>query len=581
MSSNGKRPRGDDSNNSDESDEKKRKQDESDEKKRIQDISLELKKILGPTFGNPVFLEILQENPKFLKKTLEECAQWIIDTSGKNLHSLVEYVYSGSLQDLTKNSCLSEIFVILMNTYVMYYLVEHRSTDIKCFFDRKEVEVKITSSLIKNGNPFFLSEIYQLQLVNNGKSISYEATFQKNLRIREPNIGEIIFEPSDDASHPPVLLGKGSYGFVFKIMGIDGEWYIVKVFSNERSTKHEWSALDIVNGMHPCLQQGIEIQTGRQGDIKHIIVSKFQGDIVLSKVRSSIYRLNLQQIIWMFLDLSKGLMKVHELGIIHCDIKLDNIILSIGSLGKHVLTLIDFGIAENVGKETSDPQSHYTWWYRNQQLFLDSFMRGFNRINSTFVEPVKLSEVMDWGAFFITFLHVISNPSKDFLGFRARTEEGARNFMINTSPVAQLMLKMKPLLGGDKRNIDFVRAIYFVLFNEEGPEKFVQTFDSFGIKRTGTGMYDEYLKIFKELRKNHPSIPHVHKVFKYTRCEKLSLNISGPMNNLIGLFVDILRDGADLSLLGCLTMDHIHHWLDRLKESLRELCALNAKVFFY
>jgi serine/threonine protein kinase len=368
---------------------------------------------------------------------------------------------------------------------------------------------------------------------------------------------------------------------VFKIIGVDGVWYIVKVFYVKEFAEHEWSALKIVMGKHPSLQQGIALQTEREGDNQHIIMSCYQGDIVLSKVRDSIYLLNLQQIIWMFLELSKGIKKLHELGILHCDIKPDNLILSYDSEGRLILNLIDFGIAEKIGKETRDPQSHYTWWYRDLRLFLDYFMRSFNTKMSTFVEPVTLSRVMDWRAFFITFLHAVSEKSNDFLGFRSTTEGEARKHMILTSCVPQLILRMKPFLGGDNRCIDFVRQIYFVLLNKEGAEKFVEIFNSVGLKLTGTGTHDEYLKMFNRLRDNHPMIEHVRNVFKHVRCDDKQLDISGPMNNLIDLFVEILRDGADLSLLGCLTMDHIQRWLDRLTDSLHELCRLGSKIFFY
>lgn len=560
MSSIRKRPRGDDSN-------------ESDEKKKKQVISQKLLNILGPTFGNTNLLDNLQRL-YFPEKTLEECAQWIVETSGKNWYSLVEYIYTGFLPDLKENRCLSEIFVILMNTHVMYYLVEHGSTDIICFFNGHEIELKITGSLIENGNPFFLSEIYQLQLVNNGSMIYYEATLRKNLRLRDSEIGEVFFEPSDDASHHLVLVGKGSYGYVFKIMGIDGKLRIVKVFSDEISAKHEWSALRIVNHKHPCLQQAIKIQTGRKGYIQHIIVSKFQGDIPLSKVRNSSYHLNLKQLIEMFLKLSNGLEKLHKLGILHCDIKPDNIIFSVNSKDIPCPVLIDFGISEKIGKETPEPQSYYTLWYRIPSLVLDNFMRSL----ITFIEPVKLLKVMDYWAFIISFLHVISHPSNNFLGFRSKNEHEIRQDMIQTSRVAQLMLKMKPFLGGDKMKIEFVRAIYFVLLNEEGPEKFVKTFNDFDITRASASTYDEYLGMFKTLTMTHPMISHVRNVFKHVICE---LDISGPMNNLNNLLVEILRDGSDLSLLGCLTMDHIQQWLSRLEEFLIELSKVGGNIFFY
>jgi serine/threonine protein kinase len=557
---------------------------ESKSKKRNLLISPELQKELGPILGNKIFLKLFQKH-YFPEKTINECAQYIVDSSKYQNRSYIQhilsYIQAELFPEVKTGNFLLNIFEKVMKIYTLYMFQTNPSNTILCIFDGKQLDVKLVRASIKNGETCFLSEMFELHLVNDGNTVQYVATLRKDIRLHEVELGKISFVPSDDVSNPPVVLGKGSYGLVFKIIGVDGVWYIVKVFYVKEFAEHEWSALKIVMGKHPSLQQGIALQTEREGDIQHIIVSCYQGDIVLSKVRDSIYLLNLQQIIWMFLELSKGLMKLHELGILHCDLKPDNLILSHDSEGRLILNLIDFGIAEKIGKETHDPQSHYTCWYRDPSLFLDYFMRSFNTKMSTFIKPVELSRVMDWRAFFITFLHSVSDKSNDFLGFGSKTEKEARKHMILTSCVPQLILKMKPFLGGDNRNIEFVRQIYFVLLNKEGPEKFVEIFNSVGLKLTGTGTHDEYLKMFNQLRDHHPMIAHVRNVFKHIRSDNKELDISGPMNKLTVLFVEILRDGADLSLLGCLTMDHIQQWLNRLKESLLELCRLGSKIFFY
>jgi serine/threonine protein kinase len=547
--------------------------------------SKRLKTRHGTLFSNIVFLTYFQK--LYLgQKTLDECAKYILESVAHGGYSYLLILYcaiaSFKYEEVVQKPFLVDIFVMLMNTYVHYMIRNGQRNRLTCLFRDEEWDVYITSYKMDSmGNTILFSEMFKIVLVNDGNTIKYVATLRKDIRLHEVESGKISFVPSDDTSHPPIILGGGSYGFAFKIMGVDGRWYVVKVFGKKEDAEHEWSALKLIMGKNPSLQEGIALQTEREGDVKHIIVSEYQGDIVLSKVRDSIYHLNLQQIIWMFLELSKGLKTLHELGILHCDIKPDNIILSCDSKNRHILTMIDFGIAETIGKKTTEPQSHYTLWYRDPRLILNNFLKSFNTLMSTFVEPVELSNVMDWRAFFITFLHSISDPSNDFLGFHSRTEDDYRKYTILTSCVAQLMLKMKPWLGEDKRNINFVGAIYFVLLHEEGPEKFVEIFEKFGIKLTGTAMYHEYLKMFKRLMDNHPMITHVRNVFKHVRCEDQYLDISVPMEKLTDLFVEILRDGADLSLLGCLTMHHIQQWLDRLKGSLHELCVLRKKIFFY
>jgi serine/threonine protein kinase len=482
----------------------------------VEKISTELKTGYGSYFGDVVFLMVFQKL-YFTQKSLEECAQFILESvsDGRYSHLLNLYIAIGAceLENVDEKQFLVPIFIMLMNTYV-HYVIEHKKSEkIRCVFRDHEWDVHIIGSKIVNGNHIFFSEMFEIVLVNDGDTIQYVATLRKDIQLHEIEFGKISFVPSDDISHPPIILGGGSYGFAFKIMGVDGEWYIVKVFGKKEDAEHEWSALKLIMGKHQSFQEGIALQTEREGDIQHIIVSYYQGDIVLSKVRDSIYLVNLQHIIWMFLELSKGIKILHEEHrILHCDIKPDNIILSRDSNKRHVPTLIDFGIASRIGSIANEPQSYYTWWYRSPRLFLDDFMKSFNTLMRTFVEPVKLSPVMDWWAFFITFLHAVSEKSNDFLGFRSKTEGEAYQHMIRTSCVAQLMKKMKPWLGGDNRCIDFVRQIYFVLLNKEGPEKFVESFNGVGIKLTGTGMHDEYLKMFNRLRDNHPMIAHVRNV---------------------------------------------------------------------
>lgn len=556
----------------------------SEPKKRNPLISPKLQKKLGPNLGNPKFLELFQKY-NFPENSINECAQYIIDSSKYQnksyIQHIISYIQAELFPEVKTGNFLLDIFEKVMKIYTLYMFQTNPSHKILCLFDGKQLNVKLVRATIENGKPCFLSEIFELHLVNDGNTVQYVATLRKDIRLHEVELGKISFVPSDDVSNPPVVLGKGSYGLVFKIMGVDQEWYIVKIFYNKQSAEHEWMALKRVMGKHHCLQRGIELQTHRQGDIEHIIVSKYQGEIVLSKIRNSIYQITLPQMIWMFMGLLDGIDTAHGCGILHCDIKPDNIVIRKNPDGTLHLVLIDFGIAENDGLITSDPQSHFTWWYRSPQLFLNDFIQSFNTLMNIFVNPPALSRVVDWWAFIISFLHVISPPSNDFLGFRSKKEEEARQDIIRKSRIAQLMLKMKPWLRADNRNIKFVQAIYSVLRKEEGSEKFVETFKNFGIDQICAGTYDDYMSMFKILSKENPMIAHVKNVFQGVYSDNASLDISGPMNKLIDLFIEILCDGSDLSLLGCLTMDHIQIWIDQLDACLVELCKVKTNIFFY
>ena len=566
-------------------------QDEPQSKKRSSVI-----KILGQIFGNIKFLECFQKL-YFPEKTLDECAQYILDSIGgvQNIRKILVCVQSEILPDVnSRNSIFSQIFVMLMNTYIQYLFEKNGGNiNLLCLFLESKYEVKLIKTSIENGNPIFFSEMFQIKLVKNNETIQYVATLRKDIQLEEKELGKILFVPSDNISHPPVILGKGSYGFVFKIMGVDGEWYIVKVFEAEKDAKHEWSALNLIMDKHPSLQQGIALQTKRTGDFKHIIVSKYQGDIALSRIRHSRYPFNLislKELVVMFIELAEGISALHKHGRLHCDIKPDNIILQQEpdiqqQNGKYSfrLVLVDFGISKQVGEISKDPNLHYTWYFRDIRLFLSEYMNRFNpKINGklvhTFVKPDDLSCVLDWYAFFTTLLNTISRVSNDFLGFQPKEEEEARQIAIRDSCVTNLIKKIELLLGGGgpNWNIEVVRKIYDVLLKKEGREKFAEIFKSAGVQLTKDGIYDEYLKMFHDLRDNHPMIGHVRKALENIHCKDTSVDISGPIKQLNDLFVKIIRDGADLSLLRVLTINNVNEWFADLWKIVQEYDLANT-----
>lgn len=564
--------------------------DESQPKKVPSVISPKLESKLGKTFGDIKFLKTFQKL-YYPKKTLDECAQYIFDSIGlKYIRQILSYVQSEILSDVdSTNSNFSQIFVMLMNTYIQYIFEKNGgNTNLLCLFLKSNLDVKLVKTTIENGNPIFFSEMLRIKLVNNDNKIQYVATLRNDIRLQEEKFGEILIVPSDDISHPPVILGKGSYGFVFKIMGVDGEWYIVKVFENideaEKDAKREWSALYLIMGTHPSLQQGIALQIDRTGDFKHIIVSKYQGDIALSRIHRSRYRFNLRELVVMFIELAEGISALHKLGLLHCDIKPDNIILQQNGKDLSRLILADFGISKKIGEISKHPNLHYTWFFRDMILFLADYMNKLNtevngKLVHTFVEPGGLSPPMDWYAFFTTILRTISSPSNDFLGFCSKEEEEARQITIRDSCVTNLIEKMKLLLAGTNFNIQLVRSIYFVLLNKQGPEKFAEIFKSAGVQLMRDGIYDEYLKMFHDLRDNHPMIAHVRKALENIRCEDPSVDISGPIRELNDLFVKIIRDGADLSLLRVLTINTVNEWFADLWKIFKDNEDLE-KTFF-
>jgi serine/threonine protein kinase len=464
----------------------------------------------------------------------------------------------------------------VMTTYVILCIQRTSGVLLTVFsHDKRVITTEFIGHSLVNGKYVFHSGLFNYNLVDDGNYIYFNATtVRKDIRI-DIRDDKVFFEKSKDSSNPAVVLGKGSFGFVIKVFGKDGRWYIVKVFSDKESAEHEWSALNIIKGKHECFQNGILLETDRCGDSPNIIVSEFQGDVVLSKCRESIYRLNLQQLIWMFMKLAEALKVLHSLGICHGDIKPDNLIISKDSNGHLILVLIDFGIAERIGNVVK-PEECYTWWYRPPELSLDEFLREFK------TEPIRMSGKMDYWAFFITFLHVVADKSVDFLGCRSKGEYAMRIILFNASPISVITGDLSPFVEKHHLTMDFVQKVFFALLNKEGSEKLAELYKSVGIELS-EDYYPYILKKFHKKRNRVSMVRHVKKVFCHLKMTEVpKVDYSGPLEQIINLFKEILCHGGDLSLLGCLTMEIIDGWLERLKEYNASICSgRGAHIYFY
>ena len=506
------------------------------------------------TFADLRFLHIYK-NLFSENKTLEECAEEIIASMKGQLANMYIWVTSCDFDIIDNYRHLQEIFIKLITSYMFYVLEHKQTTEIRCLFNNsRELYVKLTDSAMIDGISMFFAGPLQLELVSEHGKIQYKATLRDEMRIDETF--KLVI--SNDSSNPPIFLGGGSYGFAFKVMGLDGMWYVVKVFDDKHSAEQEWASLSIFSGKHECLQNGIALRTEQSGYLHHYIVSAYQGQVALSNIKKQgVKRITLGAILKEFIKIVPALDIMHNRGFIHGDIKPDNIVCD----GRMVL--IDFGLTTPDGA-TIGPNSLFTWWFRNISLMLAEMMKKeFNTMISTIVHPIKASFKMDYWAFFMTILKTLSQPSSGFI-FDGMTEDEAREMLYHSSTVIWLMKKLKRYFTED-RGIDFIQEVYFVLFNQKGSEEMIRVFNRFKIDIEPSfveAIYREYLPMFKEMYINNPMRKLVSKVFKHLVYRDPCINEL--VEELRVLFVEIICDGADFSLLGLFTKSRIDGWLMRL-----------------
>ena len=440
-----------------------------------------------------------------------------------------------------------------------------------CKFQGYIQNVEIIRKKIKDGNEILFSKLFRIEIIDR-----YHTAILKNnlcIQILEKGKRFEFVESSETDTTPPVVLGTGSFGIVFKIMGIDGKWYVVKSFDHKKFALDEWAPLEKVSGKHKCIQRVCGYQIDRNCELKHIIVSEHQGDSTFSRFHS-MKDLRVDTVIKLFLLLASGLDKIHDEGILHGDIKPQNTILCKNEDGSCTPIFIDFGIACKLGNETICPNSYYSWWFRHPRLFLNEYIRCFPFVDSS----VKLSSIMDWWAFFMTMIRVFSRQPI-FLGFGI--ESKTRLNMAKHSVSLWLMRTMYRLLGEQIKNMFIVRIIYFVLWNKDGPEKFLEAFKNAGISLDNSEkIYEEWVIEFHKRRNEHPMTEQAKMIADQITCPNPDVNISEIRNLLEKFFLEILRDGGELSIIDALDMIHIEHWFARLEEISKMIREIGHRIIF-
>ena len=561
-------------------------------------IPQDLLKQLGDLFGEYYFLTMFRK--MYLPgKSLEECAQFIVDNEGDNLRIFEAAIAMNYFEILLQPPSLHDIddsdertictsFEMLMNAFVKFNL-EYNQTDI-CIKVRfpdlmnRTTDVKICGSKNKNCTLFFYSKSFEIQALvffdNESKKLSVEfvGSLRKDIRlVRKCDCFDIICSETDeDDGNHPVMLGSGSFGAVFKIMGDDGIWYVVKTFKKEDDYLCECENLIDVSskGKHTCIQSTIGYQK-EHPEFGNIIVSKCEGCIPLSNIRKLEKKFSLKEWIQMFLEFKKGIEFLHSVcGILHCDIKPQNIVLKQNLDGSWSFELIDFGISENIGGIPKfKPECYFTSWFRSPFLAMFQDLK-----KKHLIEIFELDPVMDWWAFFITMINTFFNPRDDFRGLGYLTEKKAFDEFFMTSFSMKLINEMGIHLEGQER-MDFIRRIYLCFLNDDVVDKFQELWMI--IPNIDSVVYNKWKTVFEKLKDIHPTVKAIKMVFNQKRfhCDGSSDKLEEVLQHLTNLFIKILYNGADEAILGITSMKHIESYFSEL-EKIFEIISIMDPIYF-
>ncbi|MHC4599323.1 MAG: serine/threonine-protein kinase, partial [Planctomycetota bacterium] len=175
---------------------------------------------------------------------------------------------------------------------------------------------------------------------------------------------EIPIEPPDEEDEDPLLgrriggceleslLGKGGMGAVYKARHVSlNKPVAVKILSGAlgaSSARKRFlrEARTAARLEHPNIVQVFD--TGTEGDIYFIVMQFVEGESASTRVKRE-GGLPVEEAVGLILEAAKGISAAHNLGMIHRDIKPDNIMVDLGGSVK----VADFGLAKDLESQAS------------------------------------------------------------------------------------------------------------------------------------------------------------------------------------------------------------------------------------
>ena len=156
-------------------------------------------------------------------------------------------------------------------------------------------------------------------------------------------------------------LGAGGMGAVFEAQRSDGRRVAIKVPYNETMFDEYASRRFVDEGIagsivdHPNLARIIE--RGRtDNDIPYLVMDRVRGPRLCRRVNRG--ALSLRRTVLLIRQLLAALDALHAAGIIHGDVKSDNVLVESARDGSDIVKLIDFGLARVELEARSTPASH-------------------------------------------------------------------------------------------------------------------------------------------------------------------------------------------------------------------------------
>ena len=153
-------------------------------------------------------------------------------------------------------------------------------------------------------------------------------------------------------------LGSGGIGSVFKAKHILMDRYVAlkrirPELSEDRLAVRNFhrEAMAIANLHHKNIVEVYDFGIGENNEA--FMVMEYVAGTNLADILQSEHRLPLERVVHFGAQICSGMEAAHEKGIVHCDLKPSNILIS-GDRHKETVKLVDFGLAQMMTRELDD-----------------------------------------------------------------------------------------------------------------------------------------------------------------------------------------------------------------------------------
>ena len=280
--------------------------------------------------------------------------------------------YKNYIYIKTENGELIKIYLVLINKDVYYFNLKEKPELIGmnnltgCFIQHRDKIKNLDDKKLYSFEIYFKYKTMKKKYYTEDEKVS--KLFVKKIKNA---IGYKLF---DDYYEIKEKIGKGKYGIVK--LGINkktGEKVAIKIINKDKlkTLKSKELFMNEINILKKCHHPNIVKLIDHFEDIEYyyIILEYIQGEDLKNYIKKQLYTFNEKQVAHIIIEIVRGIKYLHQFGILHKDIKENNIMIMNES---NIIKIIDLGLAKILSPNESMTEGTGTLNYCSPEILLRS-----------------------------------------------------------------------------------------------------------------------------------------------------------------------------------------------------------------